>query len=135
MTRKNPMADIVEGIVAISSLAVVAERIVDKIAKQSARPGPEDVPANPAEPIVAGAEPDEAESKKQKKPAKKAGIQIKEVGPKGFVLVVRSEGRTYPCAVPWGKFARALGPDGTAWLAAAAESETKEKKPSQKKDS
>lgn len=123
---KNPVSDIVEGIVAISSLAVLAERIIDKMAAQKPAPS---VPAplpSPAPNVerVAGDEDEEEPPKKKKK----TSVQIEIAGQRGFYVLVKHGSEKIRCLIDWGKFANAIGEAGLGHLADAAEREVKKKK-------
>ncbi len=122
---KNPVGDIIEGIVAISSLAVVAERIIDKMAAAQ-----KPAPSAPLPPTVPNAErvagdDEEAEPPKKKK---KTSVQIEIAGQRGFYVLVKHGSEKIRCLIDWGKFSNAIGEAGLGHLADAAEREAKKKK-------
>lgn len=109
--------NVIEGIAALSSLALVAERVIDRVV--SARPAREAREAREAPTPIAGSEPEPPSSpapKRRGRPrAKPRGALAGAEG--GLVCRGRAGGEEFRLAWTWAEVAAALGPEGRLALA------------------
>lgn len=115
-TPGEGLQSIVEGLVALSSIALVAERVIERVARPGAiKAAPE--PARAAHTPIAGDEPTERPSSTRGRPRARARAVLS-LGDGGLVCHVRRGALEARVAWTWAEMLAALGPEGRSQLAA-----------------